>query len=363
MPTRYAAAAALLVALAGCSADGDSRDDKQPVADPSTSAAEPGATTTAEPERAILDWQPVPGSLDDTVIDAGDWTVTIPESRTEARISGTLDKAIPAGRDRTIQDVFVSDTGFAVVVARDEREERPLAITTVELDTGVTHRAQDPLPAPNGDVAVGLDALHYATYDAGLYCFATAPGVGPGEVTWCASERQGWRNPLDTHAGPSILTFDDQRPSCRTPVHFPVGTEAVPVPGIEECKAWDIGLTADGAVWSTIPQETRIENAHFFARAGASTVAGADGTTYDLGPGVSDSLFSCGDSMFFTRDAGGRSPAQLLRWTPDATLEVAYEAPGTGEGFVNAGCASYDRLTVTAYGEGGDERVSATVPG
>jgi hypothetical protein len=372
MHRRYAATAALLVALSGCAGNGDG-DDRKPEADPTagdTSSGTPSEQPTGsqqtgvvEPERALLDWKPVAGSLDDRVLDAGDWTITVPESGSEVVVSGARDTTVPAGRGRVVEEVLVSDTHVAVVVARDDHEERPPTITTVDLETGSTYRMADPAPAP-GAVAVGRDALHYATYDdAGRYCLATTPIAGPGEVTWCAEERHGWSNVLESSGGTTLMTFDDQRPSCRTLVSFPEGVKPVPVPGVEECKGWAAGLTADGAVWSVIPRENRIESAHFYARGEASGPGGADGTAYDLGPGTSGSLFSCGDSLFFTRDARGGAPAQLLRWTDDGTLEVAYESPGTGEGFVSAQCAGDAIVTVTAYGEGGDERVSATVPG
>jgi hypothetical protein len=116
-------------------------------------------------------------------------------------------------------------------------------------------------------------------------------------------------------------------------------------------------LTDDGAVWSTVPNERRIERGTFFAS--------ADGVVTELGTGTTGTLTWCGDSAYFVRDAqkdeGDR--ARLLRWTPEHTLEVVYESPGTGEAFLDAPACSEGVLTVTAYGEGGDERVWATVPG
>ena len=45
------------------------------------------------------------------------------------------------------------------------------------------------------------------------------------------------------------------------------------------------------------------------------------------------------------------------------TLEIVYESPGRGEAFLEAPRCADSVLTVSAYGEGGDEQVSATVPG
>ena len=58
-----------------------------------------------------------------------------------------------------------------------------------------------------------------------------------------------------------------------------------PFAGVPACKGWDGLVTADGAVWSVIPRENRIESAHFYARSG-------DGW-FDLGPGNAGSLVWC----------------------------------------------------------------------
>ena len=58
-----------------------------------------------------------------------------------------------------------------------------------------------------------------------------------------------------------------------------------------------------------------------------------------------------------------RDKARLLRWTPDGELEVVYETKGLGDAFLAPPTCGDGVLTVTAYAEGGDERVWATVPG
>ena len=50
-----------------------------------------------------------------------------------------------------------------------------------------------------------------------------------------------------------------------------------------------------------------------------------------------------------------------MRWTPDHTLEVAYESASTGNAFLGEPTCGGDVLTVTAYGEQGDEQVWAPV--
>ena len=55
--------------------------------------------------------------------------------------------------------------------------------------------------------------------------------------------------------------------------------------------------------------------------------ASADGAFFDLGPGTTGTAVPCGDAVFFVRDPQGPGePARLMRWTPDHTLEVAYES-------------------------------------
>jgi hypothetical protein len=156
------------------------------------------------------------------------------------------------------------------------------------------------------------------------------------------------------------MTFDDMRPvSCRTLVRME-GTRTIPVPGVPDCTGWDLLLSGTGAVWSTIPDEKRVERGQFFASRGG----GADGGVTALGPGTTGTMVWCGDSAYWARDAQKDvDKARLLRYTPDGSLEVVYESPGRGEAFLAPPTCAGDVLTVTAYAEGGDERVWATVPG
>lgn len=354
MPKAYAATVALLLALiAGCSGAGGGNADPEPAA-----GSRSTEIRTAEPRTALLDWAPVQveeTALDGTVIDAGEWTLTVPGAGDVVHVSGAREQAIPAGPDRRVDAVLVPRPGTAVVAAADRLEERPTAITVVDLATGASTPVTTPQPAPFGEVVAFTDGIRYATLDRGRFCLATTPLDGPGEVTWCAPQRQGWNHVLPTRDGVALQTFDDRRPiACRTLVTLDEG-EVTPVSGVPACSGWNVARTADGTIWSTIPHERRIELGAFHARAGD--------TTYDLGTGNTDSLLACGDSLWFTRDAGGGRPAQLLRWTPDAELEVAYQGAAGGEGFLTVQCAADRWLTVTSQAEGGDEVVSATVPG
>ena len=166
------------------------------------------------------------------------------------------------------------------------------------------------------------------------------PGHGrPGHPVprrrgWCAPPRNGFNDARITPAGTSLLTFDDPRPSCRT-VGEVAGDAAHPFPGVPECIGWDGVLTDDGAVWSVVPNEKRIEAAQFYARVG-------DGY-FDLGPGTSGSLTWCGGSAYFVRDPQrDGDPARLMRWSADGELAVVYETAG-GQAFLRPRAAAATR--------------------
>ena len=101
--------------------------------------------------------------------------------------------------------------------------------------------------------------------------------------------------------------------------------------------------------------ENRVEAGEFFAS--------ADGSFFDLGAGTTGTLTWCGDSAYFVRDSQQDvDKARLLRWTPEGTLEVVYESPGEGEAFLAEPRCAGSALSVSAFGEGGDEQVWAKVP-
>jgi hypothetical protein len=131
------------------------------------------------------------------------------------------------------------------------------------------------------------------------------------------------------------------------------GDRATPFEGVPACKGWDGLVTADGAVWSVISNERRIEDGHFYARAG--------GGWFDLGPGTAGSLVWCGGASYFVRDPQREGePAALMRWTSEDGLTVAYESPG-GQAFLSEPRCGGDTITVTAMAEAGDEQVTAPV--
>jgi hypothetical protein len=354
----YGASVALLLALtAGCSTDEEPRRASDGPTNESTTPAA-GGTQTPEPATALLDWQPLTAGLDGHAVSNGTWVASFAEDGSRARLEtadGGSESELTASKGFRFSDVVMSED-FAVVAEQDRLEEKSQRLWAIDLaDPSARTQVRSPLPASGGTLALHGSLLSYATVDRGAYCLGQHDlATGEHDVAWCAAPRHGFNQVTTTGAGTTLLSFDSGRVSCRTPSVLDQDGTITPVDGIERCKGADSALTDDGAVWSTVPNESRYEQAQFHARAGDAT--------YDLGTGFNGSLTPCGDSLFFIRDAARGEPARLLRWT-GTELTVAYESPGTGEAFLEEPACAGTTLTVTAYGEGGDERVSATVPG
>ncbi|WP_210439166.1 hypothetical protein [Nocardioides xinjiangensis] len=362
MRTRTAVALALLLALAAC-ADGDERPELQPDGpSPTSEPAQPptdGPETpgpTPEPTVAPLDWR-------DTGVEAGtryvrgtDWEAVVDAggSRVELR-DGDRSVTVAAGRGRRISEVLMSED-WAVVVRQDRAETAPSLVVAVDLATGERRDVTTPPAASGGSWALSGGDLHYPTYgDDGAYCLATAAlADSNGEDGWCAPSRSGFSGLTASEHGVGLMTFDDARPvACRTVNLLQAGVPQ-PVEGPSGCLAWDVAATADGAVWSEVPRPRRQEE--------AVVHADADGTVVDLGPGTTGTVTPCGDSVFFVRDPqSADEPARLMRWTPDHTLEVAYESSSTGNAFLGEPTCGGGVLTVASFGDEGDEHVWARV--
>ena len=361
----YAAAAIVLLVAAGCSdeeppsASGTSEPTTTaPTTDGSTKAGSPTGGGTAEPATELLDWRPLGKPDKDTWTKGADWVMLVAEDGSEVRFEGgSAGSGIGAGPGRRIVDAFL-DGDRAVVVSQDKAEEKPLDIQVVDLAGAGTERVTTPPPGPGGSVAYGDGTLVYATYrPGGSFCLATYDvEAGRGEKGYCAPRRHGFSNAGVTPAGTSLMTFDARRPvSCRTLVSVD-GTTTTPVPGVPECKGWDVLLTGGGTVWSTVPNERRVDFGQYFASAGDTVTA--------LGPGTTGTLLWCGDSAYFVRDAQKDvDKARLMRWTPDGELQAVYETKGEGEAFLAAPACADGILTVRSFAEGGDEQVWATAPG
>lgn len=363
MRVRTPAALALLVALAGCA--GTDEADPAPSSAPSRPSGEADLPTggpvddpvAAEPATALLEWQ-------DTGVEAGtryvkgpEWEALGDEGDTLVELARDGDAAtVRAGGGRTISEVLMSES-WAVVVRQDKAETAPSEVAVVDLATGETGAVTTPPAASGGSWALTDGDLYYPTYgDGGAYCLATAAlADSNGEDGWCAPDRSGFSGLTASEHGVGIMTFDDARPvACRTVNLLDAGGVPQPVDGPEDCTAWDVAATADGAVWSEVPKPRRQEEARFHAA--------ADGTYFDLGPGTTGTAVPCGGSVFFVRDPQGPDePARLMRWTPERTLEVAYESPSTGNAFLGEPVCGGGVLTLTSYGEQGDEHVWANV--
>jgi hypothetical protein len=311
-----------------------------------------------EPEQALLDWHPVPGSTKD-VVTAGDrWTLTVTSGGHSARLDGPHPRTIRAGAHASITDALL-DGAHALVVSEDRLAEDPDVATVVDLRTGqatTLDRSSSPPTVVGGTWALGPETVVHATSGPHRsYCVATVDlTTGQGSTGWCAEPRHGFSRAAVSGRTTTMMTFDDHRPSCRS-LGQVSGADVTPLPGVTPCKGWDSALTGSGAVWSVVPKERRIEAAHFYAH----TAAG----WYDLGPGTSGSLVTCGSSSYFTRDPGSRTdPATLMRWSPDdAELSVVYASKGTGNAFLSPPRCGGARLTVTSFSQAGDEQVTTPI--
>jgi len=310
------------------------------------------------PQQDLLAWHRVSGSTQDVVTVGTGWTLTVPAGGHSARLTGRHPRTIQAGAHSSITDAFL-DAGHALVVSEDRLAQDPDVATVVDLRTGkatTLDRSSSPPTVVGGTWALGPDTLVHATSGPHRsYCLATVDlTTGTGSTGWCAEPRHGFSRATVNGRTTTMMTFDDHRPSCRT-LGEVSGTDVTPLPGVTPCKGWDSAVTATGAVWSVVPKARRVEVAHFYAHTGTGW--------YDLGPGTSGSLVTCGGSSYFTRDPGSRTdPATLLRWSPvTAELSVVYRSVGTGNAFLAPPRCGGNRLTVTSYSQAGDEQVTTPV--
>lgn len=365
MSARTPIALALLVALAGCSTDSP---DQAPGPDqPSTSTSAPTAgsadggtidqPTVVEPTPHLLDWNDTGQEGTGYYVRGSEWRGSVSEDRSTANVtaSGT-DIGIGAGPSRTVSELLMTED-WAVVVRQDTAETDPSEVDVIDLATGKQTALAGPVPASGGSWALTGGDLYYPTYgDDRAYCLATsALADSNGEDGWCAPKNSGFSGLTASEHGVAMMTFDDARPvACRTVNILDGSGVPQPVDGPAACKAWDVAATADGALWSEVPKSRRQEDAHFHASAG--------GTFFDLGPGTTGTALRCGDSVFFVRDPqSDDEPARLMRWTAAHTLEVAYESASVGNAFLGEPTCGGGVLTVTSYGEQGDEQVWAPV--
>ena len=377
MRGRTTATLALLLALTGCAGT----DEPDPGDDPSHDASHdashtetPSASGSGEPAdlptggpvddpavaesaTTLLDWQDTGVPSGTRYVKGPEWEALADEGDTLVELARDGDAAtVRAGGGRTISEVLMSEE-WAVVVRQDKAETAPSEVAVVDLASGETGDVTTPPAASGGSWALTAGDLWFPMYgDGGAYCLATAAlADGNGEDGWCAPDRSGFSGLTASEHGVGVMTFDDARPvACRTATLLDASGVPQPVDGPRDCAAWDVAATADGALWSEVPRPRRQEEAHFHASAA--------GTYFDLGPGTTGSAVPCGDSVFFVRDPQGKDePARLMRWTPEHTLEIAYESGSTGNAFLAQPACGGGVLTLSSFGEAGDELVWATV--
>jgi hypothetical protein len=304
----------------------------------------------------VLRWSAVPGPTEDTTTQGGGWTLTVTGNGAGWTLDGPGGSQGGGASGRKVSDALL-DEHWAVAVQQDDHEARPSVAEVVDLRTGKrsTLDAHSDVPTVNGGTwTLAGDRLLHATYGPHhSYCVAeTDLAEGTSRLGWCAPPRHGFNGARIGPGGASVMSFDAGRPSCRTLMALD-GTAATPFPGVPSCTAWDGVRTADGAVWSVVPNAHQVEEAHFYAHAGDRWL--------DLGPGTSGSLVWCGDAAWFGRDPQrDGDPAELMRWSAADGLSVAYRSRGT-QAFLSAPRCGGDRITVSAFTDAGDQQVSAPV--
>ena len=360
---RLVPAAALLVALAPAWA-ACSRDDPQPrpVSETPSESESPSRsespTASPGPETpAALDWRALDQPVATEVTVSGDWTLTVPDDARSAELTGPDRHSIEAPRDFRIADALI-DGEYAVVVAEHERAERPNVATVVELATGEQRPIDGDSDVPTttgGTWALGSGLLVHATAPGRDYCLAVVDlATGRAERGPCVPPRHGITNARITPAGITAMTFDDSRPSCRT-LNRVEGAEFVPLGGVEECRGWEAVTTETAAVWGSVENERRVEQAQYYLDTGDGPVP--------LGPGTTGTLTWCGDAAYFVRDPQRNDqPARLMRVVPDdGEGTPVYSSPGRGNAFLAAPRCGGSQLTVSAFSAAGDEQVTATL--
>lgn len=330
----------------------------EPTAEPTETATEqPTKAPTKAPTEAVdlLDWKPIPGSVDREVTVSGKWRLTRAGDGSSAQLSGPAGATYTPPAGFTYSDVLI-DGQFAVVVAEHEQATRPNVAEIVDLSTGGVRRLDgrsDPPTDVGGSWALGSGLLAHPTRRGRDYCLAVVDLLADrGSVGPCVPPRTGLTNVTVTPAGLSAMTFDSGRPSCRT-LSRVEGRRFAPLRGVTECSGWDVVTTETAAVWSEIPEEKRIESAELYTDNG--------GGRTDLGPGTSGTLTWCGDAAYFVRDPQRESdPARLIRVT-DGAAEIVYESPDRGRAFLSTPRCGGTDLTISAFTAAGDEQVTARV--
>jgi hypothetical protein len=351
---RTAMAASLLLAAAACGVDDEPPSDPAP----SETTTEPTETPTAEPTAAApLKWKPTGHSVDERVIVGERWTAVATETdvRFESNGGNADTVSVPATGSATVNAVLLE--GDTAVVSYAFGGETTVGLGyRIDLTTGEQTEIVTPEPANGGDWALIDDSLYYPALDEDQKaCLATlAVTDGNGEEGWCPPGRVGIAELEANDHGVGAMLFDyGSDISCRTLTLLDQAGVPQPVDGPADCAGWDIAATGTGIIWSEIPRPKRQELAVFHAV--------AEGAPQRLAKGTTGSLTSCGDDTFFVSDPMRMSdPARLMRWD-GTSLSVAYESASRGNAFLGRPECADGIITISSYGEDGDEQVSANV--
>jgi hypothetical protein len=359
---RTAIAATLLLVAPGCA------DDEREPAEPPTSSGAPSKTPVAtdspdETESAdggapgSLDWQPTGHLVDERVVVGEKWTAvsSAGDVRFESATGAddvTLDRVVAGEVNALLLE------GDSAVVSYSFGGEVASGLGfRVDLTTGDAIKIVVPEPANGGDWALIDDSLYYpGLSEDDRACLATlAVADGNGEEGWCPEGRVGIAELEANEHGVAAMLFDYASDiSCRTLTLLDQSGVPQPARGPEECIGWDIAATSTGIVFSEVPRPRRQEVAVFSA-----IVDGAQ--RQRLATGTTGSLVSCGGDAFFVSDPTTMTdPARLMRWDGNE-LSVAYESTSKGNAFLGRPECADDVLTISSFGEDGDEQVSASV--
>lgn len=357
---RTAIAATLLLVAPGCAGD-----EREPAEAPTSSGAAsetPSQTPidTEQPEGespGLLDWRPTGRLVDERVVVGEKWTAV-------ARAGDVTFESATGAADVTLDSVDSGEVnallleGDTAVVSYSFGGEVASGLGfRVDLTTGEQIKIVVPEPANGGDWALLDDNLYYpALSEDGRACLASfAVADGNGEDGWCPEGRVGIAELEANEHGVAAMLFDYASDiSCRTLTLLDQTGVPQPVAGVPECTGWDIAATSTGIVFSEVPRPRRQEVAVFSA-----IVDGAP--PQRLATGTTGSLVSCGGDAFFVSDpTTGADPARLMRWDGNE-LSVAYESTSTGNAFLGRPECADGILTVSSFGEDGDEQVSASV--
>lgn len=284
------------------------------------------------------------------------WTAAVSGAAVRFESStGAANVTLPADGSGEVNAVLLE--GDTAVISYAYGGERVAGLGyRIDLTSGERTEIITPEPANGGDWALMDDSLYYpALGEDQRACLATlAVSDGNGEEGWCPDGRVGIAEIDANEHGVSAMLFDYASAiSCRTLTLLDRAGVPQPFDGPTECLGWDVAATSTGMIWSEVPRPRRQEMAVFHAV--------VDGESQQLAKGTTGSLTSCGGDAFFVRDpATMNDPARLVRWD-GSQLSVAYESASRGNAFLGKPECADGILTISSFGEDGDEQVSASV--